>query len=438
MKYSIEYNWYNSYVDTDMLWLEDVLNWDDVFDLVTSEYNLFSIFTAAFFFNNHHFIDGLGKLSILDFFFIHTSEIDFQPKNFVSGEAWDYALTFNTFLFSLPSLFYADFQDLLALTSYYSPELTIAFHEYTLMYWYNASSEVEPTAAFDTFQDTTGITTSEFTEYLNSFYGFIIYAISILTIIRIGTLANAVEAYITRAYFYLYSMSTEVRFQFEAALQVFFFVFLYTSMMIATFDDDQEEILEFFNTMCYYFFLATFVYYLFKYSIHYFSFLEAAKGETKSVSPFSQFLFDALNTVAFTLRFLVLMIRLNIYDTVDDILDSYYIFMADFDEEEYFPELLFSIFAAMPYDSDVNDDRSFMLEDEMDFTSDLFTTYFIVWGKFTYFWMFILEEIARVSLALYVTYLLIFEINAVNRSYVEDMFIVDKRSMFNRQPINKI
>lgn len=52
--------------------------------------------------------------------------------------------------------------------------------------------------------------------------------------------------------------------------------------------------------------------------------------------------------------------------------------------------------------------------------------------------MFILEEIARVSLALYVTYLLIFEINAVNRSYVEDMFLVDKRSMFNRQPINKI
>jgi hypothetical protein len=229
------------------------------------------------------------------------------------------------------------------------------------------------------------MTPSEFTEYLSGFYGFIFYAVCVFAFVRIGTIINTAEVYATRAYYYLYSLSTEVRFQFEAACQAFFFVFLYTSMMLATFDDDQEEILEFFNTMCYYFLLATFVYYLIKYSVHYFSFLEAAKGESKSISPFSQFLFDALNAVSFTLRFLVLMIRLNIYDTVDDILDSYYIFMADFDEEEYFPDLLFTIFAAMNYDADVNDDRSFMLEDEMDFASDLFSTYFIAWGKFTYF-----------------------------------------------------
>jgi hypothetical protein len=44
-----------------------------------------------------------------------------------------------------------------------------------------------------------------------------------------------------------------------------------------------------------------------------------------------------------------------------------------------------------------------------------------------YFWLFILEEIARVTLALYVTYLLVFEMNAVNRSYVEDYYFTDKR-----------
>jgi hypothetical protein len=42
--------------------------------------------------------------------------------------------------------------------------------------------------------------------------------------------------------------------------------------------------------------------------------------------------------------------------------------------------------------------------------------------------MFILEEIARVGLATYVAYLLIFEINALNRSYVEDRYIVTKRT----------
>ena len=197
---------------------------------------------------------------------------------------------------------------------------------------------------------------------------------------------------------------------------------------MATFDDDQEELSEFFNTMCYYFFLFTLVYYFYKYSIHYFSYLEAAKGEAKATAPLTQFLFDALNTIAFVLRFLVLMIRLNIYDGVDDVLDSYYIFMADFEEEEYFSDAFFSIFSVMSFDTDVNDDRSFLFEDEMDFSADLFTIYFLVWGKFAYFWLFILEEIARVGLALYVTYLVIFEINAVNRSYVEDSYLLQKRS----------
>jgi hypothetical protein len=69
-----------------------------------------------------------------------------------------------------------------------------------------------------------------------------------------------------------------------------------------------------------------------------------------------------------------------------------------------------------------------LFEDEMDISADLFTIYFILWGKFAYFWLFILEEIARVMLALYVTYLLVFEMNAVNRSYAEDNYLSSKRS----------
>jgi hypothetical protein len=198
-------------------------------------------------------------------------------------------------------------------------------------------------------------------------------------------MSNAADVYATRVLYYLNSISLETRFQFEAGLQAFFFVFTYTSMMMTTFDDDQEELLEFFNCMLYYFFLFTLVYYLYKYSIHFFSFLEASKNDGKSSSPFSQSLFDGLNVIAFTLRFLMLMIRLNVYDGIDDALDSYYIFMADFEEEEYFSDSFFSLFSTLSFDTDVNDDRSFLLEDEMDFSTDLFTIYFIVWGKFAYF-----------------------------------------------------
>jgi hypothetical protein len=64
----------------------------------------------------------------------------------------------------------------------------------------------------------------------------------------------------------------------------------------------------------------------------------------------------------------------------------------------------------------------------MDFTGDLFSIYFMVWSKFALAVFFLVDEIARMALALYVTYLIIFEIQAVNRSYVEDTYIIDKRT----------
>ena len=124
------------------------------------------------------------------------------------------------------------------------------------------------------------------------------------------------------------------------------------------------------------------------------------------------------------------MLRLNIYDLLDDILDSYYIFVCDFDDDEYFSELFFSIFSVMFFDTDNNDDRSFFFEDELDFSADLFSIYFIVWSKFVLFLFFALEEVARVLLAFYVVYLIIFEIQAVNRTFVEDLYIFNKRSVF--------
>ena len=235
-----------------------------------------------------------------------------------------------------------------------------------------------PSAVFDVFQDHTTTSLLEFVEYLTLFYAFIVVALFIVSSLRLLVLGYVSETYVVRAYAYLTSISTEVRFSLEAGIQSFFFVFLYSSMMIMTFDDDQEELLEFFNSMCFYFFLFTLVYYLFKYSFHYFSYLESPKGDSRTYSPTSQFILDSLNFTAFTLRFVVLMVRLNIYDGIDDILDSYYIFMADFEEEEYFSDTFFSLFSTMSFDTDVNDDRSFLFEDESDITSDLFMLYFVV------------------------------------------------------------
>ena len=77
--------------------------------------------------------------------------------------------------------------------------------------------------------------------------------------------------------------------------------------------------------------------------IHFFSFLEASVAEGRTASFIAkQFVRDGLNTFAFILRTFILMVRLNVYDMVDDFLDSYYIFLGDFDDDEYFIDLFFS------------------------------------------------------------------------------------------------
>jgi hypothetical protein len=224
-----------------------------------------------------------------------------------------------------------------------------------------------------------------------------------------------------------------MRVQYEAVLKTFFFILFYFSLMIATFDDDQEEILEFINGMCFNILIFFFVYLVYKYSIHFFSFLEASVAEGRSiVFVAKQCLRDIINSAALLLRVLTLVVRLNIYDAVDDFLDSYYIFIGDFDDDEYFNDLFFSMFSVMFFDTDNNDDRSFFLEDEMDLTGDLFSLYFIVWGKFSLFFFFIVEEVLRVALALYITYLIMFEVQAVNRSYLEDTYFSVKKTLFNK------
>jgi hypothetical protein len=148
--------------------------------------------------------------------------------------------------------------------------------------------------------------------------------------------------------------------------------------MIVTFDDDQEELMETFTNGTFYVFLGVFIYFLYRYSIHYFSFLAASDTKKDSASLISQFITDILDTVGLLLRFLVLMARLNLYDFLDDLLDSYYLFVGDFDEDDYSSDLLFSISSLMFFDTDVHDDTSFFFEDEIDSTNDLFSLYFIL------------------------------------------------------------
>jgi hypothetical protein len=69
---------------------------------------------------------------------------------------------------------------------------------------------------------------------------------------------------------------------------------------------------------------------------------------------------------------------LNIYDVVDDVLENNYIFLIDFDEDEHYSEILLDFTADLFFDTDVHDDRFFLLEDRVDLSIDLYTLYVIL------------------------------------------------------------
>jgi hypothetical protein len=198
--------------------------------------------------------------------------------------------------------------------------------------------------------------------------------------------------------------------------------------MLMTFDDNQEEVLSFIDASLFYLFILITIYVIFRYSIHYFAFIEASIVGGRSTSFLIKQCFkDILNTLSLLLRFYILLLRVNVYDTLDDFLDSYYIFIGDFDEDEYLNELFISLYNSFLFSQENDDDISYMIEDEHDFFSDLIHTYFTIWGKLFYLMFFILEELLRLGLAFYVCYLIILEVHCSNIASQEDTYISCKR-----------
>jgi hypothetical protein len=122
-----------------------------------------------------------------------------------------------------------------------------------------------------------------------------------------------------------------------------------------------------------------FIYFIYKYSIHYFAFLAASENSGRTVKFIAlQFKADFLNSFSVVIRFYALFFRVNIYDFIEDVFDTYYIFIGDFDDDEYLNELFLSLHGTFLFTLDNLDDRSFLYEDENDFTNDLFYIYFIL------------------------------------------------------------
>lgn len=424
--------WINIYRSTNNQWVTDSLSQEFTDLLLINNKSLISFVINSSFINQHFAIDHITKLSYLDTMLVN-SNLKYYNTSQVLFNAFNQDLILQTSTYFLPFSFLikSEYQDTFSIMLITSPELSTMLNDYIYTYIMPSNFTVTPAAVFDSYTSNwsffIGFSVAYFL-YVSIYYFIIVYFVLTGTVLKWTTPLNF---QFIRFYYYQFSVAREIRFQVETLFQTIIFFALYWITTLMTFDDNQEEVIEFVDGSFFYFFIIITLYICFKYSIHYFAFLEASVAEGRSVGFIAKQVFkDFLNTLALFLRFYILLLRVNVYDTLDDFLDSYYIFIGDFDEDEYLNEMFLSIYGSLLFLSENDYDTSYLFEDEHDFFSDLFYLYFVIWGKLFYFTFFMLEEAARLSLAFYVCYLIIFEVHSVNCSYKEDNFFFNKRYDF--------
>lgn len=423
-----ESNWVQQYRYSDQVWLVDSLNWEKMTNVSLNDYSFVSFIYNSSFINQHLTTDYTLKLSNLDIILLLSNTWSSSVSLLYTSYLADIYSTFTINFLPIVSLFSSTYQDIFNILLLFSPEVVIAFNDYFNTYYSISNINQLSSSCFDSYTNNLNYNLSE---GLISLFMFFFYAWFIIYFFSMGSSlkwSNLSSSQFIRFYLYFFSLSKDARLQFEVVVQSLVFFIFYWAMTIMAFDDDKEELIEYMDTVFFYFFNFVLVYFCYKHSIHYFSFLEATTTGTRSTMFLStQFFADFVGSFSLILRFYALLLRLNVYDLLDDCLDSYYVFIGDFDDDEYLNELFFSVHGTIFFTMDNQDDRSFLLEDENDFSNDFFYIYFLIWGKIFYFLFYTVELIARFGLAFYVIYLVVFEIYGVNCSYKEDNYFNLKR-----------
>jgi hypothetical protein len=396
-----------------------------------SNASIVSFISNSSFVNQHMSLDNRTNISYLDAVLVNNNAT-YEATLVHLYDSFCEDLLLQTTVYFLPfaTLFQAEYQDTASIVTLLTPELAHMFNDYIYIYVMPSNFNVLPAAVLDSYLvHWVSHTGSGLSDFLLFWVYAWIFTYLLCMLIGVNWITT-ISAQFTRYYYYTYTISKEVRTQLEVVIQTIVFFIFYWVTTLMTFDDNQEEIIEFVDTSFFYFFAIVTFYVCFKYSIHYFTFLEASVTVGRSTGFLIKQVFkDFLNTLSLFLRFYILLLRANVYDTLDDFLDSYYIFIGYFDADEYINELLLSISGSLLFLSENDYDTSYFFKDEHDFFSDWFQLYFIVFGGGTlfYFTFFMLEEAARLSLAFYVTYLIVFEVRGVSSSYTEWTFFRSKR-----------
>jgi hypothetical protein len=159
---------------------------------------------------------------------------------------------------------------------------------------------------------------------------------------------------------------------------------------------------------------------LFKLSIHVPGFLELAyKGRYFRVLLVKQLVRDIFSVIILTVRIGSLLARLTLYDLLDDVLESYYIFAEDHTDKAKKKALILLVqenFMSVDANYKYNrKDKPFTHHSSI----DLYEIYIKPLKQLFTFLFFLVEEVLKLSIGVFISYVMLVEVYSGSLSYAE-------------------
>ena len=296
-------NWLSTYDFMGMEWFSDSLNWNKSSFLYTTDINWLNNIIESSFLSQHMSLDSIFKLVNLDVLITCSSLTTNSSTTLYLDYINDNLFQVLVLFLPLNFIFNFEYQDTLTTIILISPEITILFNDYILIYINNTSFYTSISKVFDSY-------TNNFNYFIGTgvidymFYLLVTVVLSLFFLSLVLTRWSILSStYFIRYYHYFFSFSRETRVQFDVVYQTFLFFLLYWLIVLLTFDDENEECIEFFTSILFTLFNLVIFYLIYKYSIHFYSFLDKSVEEGRSVSfVINQFSKDALNGFSILLR----------------------------------------------------------------------------------------------------------------------------------------
>ena len=418
---SQDFLWTSEYLANDYFWLENSSNWEhdlSGYKVNTSPLALFIAFTLKSIF---FLLNSLTKVSLIDNLFAVTFTNDEDPLLLFNLYVVDTQNIITFHNYKLHLLYQSDYQNLISQLTMNAPELTSVYGNFFTENCWTSSESVSLTYPY--FEQALLFDWGTPLAVLAFICTLWTLVLLISPLARNLALSRTGDSYWAKFLLYLFSIVKDNRLQLEAASTALILGVFYYAVLLIGFSETLNYSSTQLSTLLLVVFASSYLTFLFKNSIHYFSLLEATATDKSLTGHLVQFLKDSSNSIAIVLRFLTLLVRLNLYDLVDDVLDSNYIFFCDFEEERFLADGLSSFNRDVHWLDTLNyrtHDRTYSSYPTLILNVDVYSLFFSVWGKIFFFLFFAFEEIGRVFLALFIIYLILWDLSTLNRSFKEN------------------